>query len=182
MNDNAKRWLLKTARSSIEQYLKNEKYMPDKPHYSELEEKSGVFVTLKKNDDLRGCIGYITGVEPLYSAVAAMAREAAFSDPRFPSVTSKEIDQIEIEISVLTPLIQVNGYEDIEIGRHGLLVRNGYHSGLLLPQVATDWGYDRKQFLEQTCRKAGMKLECYKDSGTVIYSFSAEIFSEGDFI
>lgn len=181
MNSDAKKWLLAAARKSIDMYLDNEEYKPDMPEYPELGEKSGIFVTLNKDDNLRGCIGFIMGVHPLFEAAAIMAREAAFHDPRFPSLTRKEFNKIEIEISVLTPLEKIEDYNDIEIGIHGLLMRNGFRSGLLLPQVATDWGYDKTQFLEQTCRKAGMQKECYKESETEIYRFRAEIFSEGDF-
>jgi AmmeMemoRadiSam system protein A len=175
-------FLLKLARASISDYFDNIKTSAGKITDNELSEKSGCFVTLEKDGDLRGCIGYIEGVEPIYSAVIRMAREAAFNDPRFFPLSREDFDKIEIEISVLTPLVKVKSIEEINVPGDGLLIRSGYNSGLLLPQVAVDWGYDRKQFLAQTCLKAGLDRRCFLSADAKIYKFQAEIFSEKEFL
>lgn len=181
MKDEDKIYLLKLARESIKKKLYDQKIILDEPESEDLKRKSGCFVTLKIGDDLRGCIGYIYGVTELYRAVSTMALEAAFNDPRFYPLTPDEFPLISIEISVLTPLEVVKNLKDIKVGVDGLLVKKGYRSGLLLPQVATEWGYNREQFLKQTCLKAGFYPECYNDEDTEIYKFQAEIFSEKDF-
>lgn len=141
-----------------------------------LKEKRGVFVTLKIEGQLRGCIGRLVPDTPLHQAVADMAAAAAFNDWRFPQLTPREYDQLEYEISVLTPFRRIQGLEEITVGRHGLLLRRGFSQGLLLPQVATENRWDAKQFLEHTCLKAGLPADAWKDKGTEIYVFSAEIF------
>ena len=141
-----------------------------------LKEPRGVFVTIHKQGALRGCIGYIRGTKPLYNAVEEMAAAAAFNDPRFPPVTEKELNDLDIEISVLTPLKEIDDVDEIEVGKHGIFVERGLHSGLLLPQVATEYGWDRETFLEQTCLKAGLPRNAGKDRETKIYVFSADIF------
>jgi AmmeMemoRadiSam system protein A len=141
-----------------------------------LMEKKGAFVTLKKGGQLRGCIGHIKGVKPLYRIVREMAVAAAFHDPRFNPVTEAELPELEIEISVLTPLRQITDVEEIEVGKHGILIEKGVQSGLLLPQVATEYGWDRKTFLEHTCRKAGLSTDAWKDKETRICTFCAEVF------
>jgi AmmeMemoRadiSam system protein A len=107
-----------------------------------------------------------------------MAEAAAFHDPRFPSVRAEEVRELEIEISALTPMQRISDPKELEIGRHGLFMKQGSRSGLLLPQVATEQGWDRTQFLENTCRKAGMDREAWKDPNTEIFVFSADIFRE----
>ncbi len=181
MKNEDKIYLLKLARDSIKKKLYGEKIILDEPESEDLKRKSGCFVTLKIAEDLRGCIGYIYGVTELYSAVSTMALEAAFNDPRFYPLTKDEFPLIMIEISVLTPLEKVKNLNEINVGSDGLLIKKGYHSGLLLPQVATEWGYNREQFLKQTCLKAGLYPDCYNDDDTEIYKFQAEIFSEKDF-
>ena len=143
---------------------------------AKLDEPRGAFVTLHKEGNLRGCIGLIEGRGPLRETVKNMAIQAAFSDPRFPALKPDELDRIDLEISVLTPLVRIDNPESIEIGRHGLLIRKGYHSGLLLPQVATENHWDRKQFLDWTCRKAGLQPGAWLDADTEVYTFSADIF------
>jgi len=138
---------------------------------------SGAFVTLKKDGELRGCIGHIEAVEPLIDTVADMARAAALEDPRFPPVTAREEPDIHIEISVLSPITPCPNLEDIEIGRHGLVVSHGPYRGLLLPQVAVEWGWDRETFLRHTCRKAGLPPDAYR-RGAKVYWFEAEVFGE----
>lgn len=141
-----------------------------------LGEKWGAFVTLTKHGELRGCIGNIVGNQQLILTVAAMTREAALGDPRFPRVQPSELPDIQFEISVLTPIRRVKDVSEIVVGRDGIIITQGYNRGLLLPQVATEWGWDLKTFLEQTCRKAGLPTDAWKDKTTVIESFSAEVF------
>jgi hypothetical protein len=136
----------------------------------------GAFVSLHKDGELRGCIGSIEGSGPLLETVKRMAVQAAFSDPRFSCVTPGELDRLELEISVLTPLERIDDVSRIEVGKHGIILRNGYHSGLLLPQVATAYKWDRIEFLDCTCRKAGLSPGCWKDPNTEIYVFSADVF------
>jgi AmmeMemoRadiSam system protein A len=151
--------------------------VPELPVTSlKLHEPWGAFVCLHKGGDLRGCIGMIEGFGPLHQTVKEMAIQAAFSDPRFCPLTPDEVDDLDLEISVLTPLQRIKDPAQIEIGRHGLLIRKKSHSGLLLPQVATDHGWDRGQFLEWTCRKASLPPQAWKDKDVEIYVFSADIF------
>jgi hypothetical protein len=141
-----------------------------------LKELRGAFVTINKSGSLRGCIGHIKGTKPLYKTVEEMAEAAAFDDPRFPPVTKDELKDLSIEISVLTPFKQITDVNEIEVGKHGIYMERGFYSGLLLPQVATEYGWDRETFLEQTCRKAGLPPDAWKDKDTKIYIFSADIF------
>jgi AmmeMemoRadiSam system protein B/AmmeMemoRadiSam system protein A len=143
---------------------------------SKLKEPYGVFVTINKHGDLRGCIGRIIGDQALYLSCQQMARAAALEDPRFPPVTKEELKDLEIEISILTPLQKVDKKEDIVIGRDGLLIRKGMYSGLLLPQVAAEYGWNVDEFLAQTCFKAGLPSDAFKAKDVEIYRFSAEVF------
>jgi AmmeMemoRadiSam system protein A len=141
-----------------------------------LKESRGAFVSLHRHGNLRGCIGHIQPTKPLYRTVQDMAIAAAFQDPRFEPVSSGEIDELDIEISVLTPMKKIENIQEIEIGKHGLyMVKNIYH-GLLLPQVATNYGWNKKTFLEHTCMKAGLPQDAWTDRDTEIYIFSADIF------
>ena len=143
-----------------------------------LKEKGGAFVTLKKRGHLRGCIGYIKAVKSLWETVQEMAVAAAFHDPRFPSLKPEEFKDLSFEISVLSPLQRIKDINDIEVGKHGLYIVRGYNSGLLLPQVAIEYGWDREMFLRETCYKAGLSPQAWMDKETEIYVFSAEYFSE----
>jgi len=143
-----------------------------------LKEKRGAFVTLKKRGHLRGCIGYIKAVKPLGDTVQEMAVAAAFHDPRFPSVKGDEIRDLSFEISVLSPLQKIKNIEEIEVGTHGLYMVRGYNSGLLLPQVAIEYRWDRETFLKETCYKAGLPPKAWKDKETEIYIFSADYFND----
>ena len=127
---------------------------------------------------LRGCIGYIHALKQLDETIIEMAQAAAFRDPRFPPVTKDEFDDLEIEISVLTPIREIEDINEIEVGKHGIIIERGGYSGLLLPQVATDYGWDRETFLEHTCNKAGLPTDAWKQEGTKIKIFSADIFHE----
>jgi AmmeMemoRadiSam system protein A len=133
-------------------------------------------VTLKKNGRLRGCIGHIVGRQSLADTVCEMAQAAAFEDPRFPPLSPSELDELEIEISAMTPLKEIDTVEEIQVGTHGLYIVNGGRSGLLLPQVAAEYGWDCRTFLEQTCRKAGLPQDAWKASGTRIFTFTADVF------
>jgi len=141
-----------------------------------LKENRGAFVTIHKKGQLRGCIGYIEAYKPLHKTIEEMAEAAAFRDPRFPPVSEKELQDLDIEISVLTPLRKIKDVNEIEVGKHGIYIKKGWYSGLLLPQVATEYGWDRQTFLEHTCLKAGLPPNAWKDKDTEIYIFSADIF------
>jgi AmmeMemoRadiSam system protein A len=141
-----------------------------------LSEKRGAFVTLKTHGQLRGCIGHIQAIKPLSQTVIDMAQAAAFQDPRFPPLSRQELKDLSIEISALTPFRPIKSIQEIQVGKHGLYIERGYHSGLLLPQVAEEYGWDTQTFLEHTCQKAGLPKDAWKDSNTKIQIFSAEIF------
>jgi MEMO1 family protein len=143
-----------------------------------LMEKRGVFVTLQKKGALRGCIGYIKAIQPLAMAVSEMTIAASSHDPRFPAVDSGELKDIRIEISVLSAMKRVRDPAEIKVGQHGLYVAKGENAGLLLPQVATSYGWSKEEFLNQTCLKAGMPPGAWKDKDTQTYLFSAQIFAE----
>ena len=145
-----------------------------------LKRLAGAFVTLKSPDgNLRGCIGHVEPVKPLIETVREMARAAALDDPRFPAVTDTEEPGLHVEISVMSPLEPVDDLNTIEVGRDGLVVEHGRPRGLLLPQVAPEWGWNREEFLQHTCMKAGLPRDAYLRGATVC-RFSAEVFGEGD--
>jgi AmmeMemoRadiSam system protein A len=171
-----KKILKDIARKTVEAVVRGKKPPEFKDVPEKLKEPYGIFVTLTKHGNLRGCIGHIIADEPLYKICQEMAKAAALNDPRFNPVSEKELSDIEIEISVLTPMEKVKDFKDIIIGRDGLYIRRGYYSGLLLPQVATDYGWNVEEFLEQTCVKAGLPEDAYKLKDTEIYKFSAQIF------
>jgi len=174
--------LLKIARSSVEAAVRGIPPKIEAPPYKRLREKRGAFVTLKKQGQLRGCIGYVLPIKPLYEAVSDVAVSAALRDPRFPPVTVDELDDLEYEISVLSVPRKIDSIDEIITGRHGLIVRRGYFEGLLLPQVATEYGWDRETFLKHTCLKAGLEPDCYQHPDTEIYVFEAEVFNEADIL
>ena len=142
-----------------------------------LKNKRGVFVTLDKFGQLRGCIGYVKPYYELWDAVEKAAYSAAFEDPRFMPLSQSEFKDIEIEISILSPLKKIKSIDEITVGKHGLVISKGFSSGLLLPQVATEYGWNREEFLKQTCRKAGLPEDAWK-KGAEIQIFSAFVFSE----
>ena len=167
--------LLQIARDAIACHLEDR--IPSKLQglNAELLQQSGVFVTLYKGGQLRGCVGHIVSNKPLYETVAEAAIAAATRDPRFRQVNLSEMQELEIEISVLTPLQSLERIEDLEIGLHGLYIKHGEHSGLLLPQVATAHNWNRTEFLQQTCKKAQLPDEAWQDSETEIYLFSSQV-------
>lgn len=144
-----------------------------------LRQPAGAFVTLRTREgDLRGCIGSIRAVDPLYKAVASSAVSAAFRDPRFEPLRRGELEQLDLEISVMGPIELVTNTEDIVVGRDGLIISQRGHAGLLLPQVATEYGWDRDTFLDQTCLKAGLPRGAWRGKDCRIEKFSAVVFGE----
>ena len=135
-------------------------------------------MTIKENNELRGCIGYIQAVKPLYETVKDVAKSAAVNDYRFSPVSQDELDKLQLEISVLTPLKKINNISEIVVGKHGLYMKQGFNSGLLLPQVATEYKWDKETFLKETCRKSGLSQDAWKDKSTEIYIFSADVFGD----
>lgn len=179
LNKEQRERLLEIARKSIQEYLKTGK----KPQISETDpmllKEMGAFVTLHKQGQLRGCIGNFIGQQALYLTVRDMAIEAAVGDPRFAQVELSELKDIEIEISALSPLEKIEDPDKIQIGAHGVLVRKGFRSGVFLPQVATETGWSKEEFMSNLCaHKAGLAPDAWKDGSTEIYIFTAEVFSE----
>lgn len=172
--------LLSIARDSIKAVFEGRQIELNPADYDEdLRRPAGAFVTLNtKGGDLRGCIGSIVPVAPLYQAVSQSAVNAAFRDPRFHPLQKRELDNIVLEISVMGPIERVKEISEIEVGRDGLIISKGPWAGLLLPQVATEWGWDRDAFLAQTCVKAGLPPDSWRSPGTKIERFSAEVFGE----
>jgi len=171
--------LLKIARHSIENYLRTGKREMPQVQDQRLKVKQGAFVTLRKNGMLRGCIGYILPIEPLCDTVAKMAIEAATEDYRFRPVTPEEMKDISIEISVLSVPRRAQSADEIEMGKHGVIVRRGANQGVYLPQVATETGWDRQTFLEHLCQeKAGLPKDAWKDKNTELLIFTAQIIEE----
>lgn len=175
--------LLKLARDSLNSFYNNERL--DTSYTLHMKEPRGVFVTLHKNGRLRGCIGYPEPVLPLYRAVIEAARSAALRDPRFPPVTKEEMKMIKIELSILTvpELIKVKNpndfFQEIKTGRDGLIIRgHDGNSGLLLPQVATEYNFTVSQFLNALCQKANMTFNAWADPRNKVYKFRAEIAHE----
>jgi uncharacterized protein len=180
LTDREKIILLDIAKNAIAAKINN-KNTPELNVDSEtIKEKRGAFVTLKKHGHLRGCIGYIKPVKPLSETVQEMAVAAAFNDPRFPSLKPNEVKDLTFEISVLSPLKRIKNINEIEVGKHGLYIVRGYRSGLLLPQVAVEYKWDRETFLKETCYKAGLPLDAWMDESTEVYIFSADYFGDTD--
>jgi AmmeMemoRadiSam system protein B/AmmeMemoRadiSam system protein A len=176
LNDQEKKILHDIARSVVENKARGKPVPAFNVEAPVLKENRGAFVTLKRRGQLRGCIGNIEGRGPLYKTIEEMAEAAAFRDPRFSAVTERELPELEFEISVLTPLRKIREVSEIEVGKHGLYITKGRYAGLLLPQVATEYGWDRQTFLEHTCNKAGLPSDAWKDKNAEIYIFSADIF------
>jgi len=178
LTDNEKQILLTTARESITSKLENRSAnYPEAP--MSLQEPLGSFVTLHIKGKLRGCIGHMLPVRALIEDIKILSGESAFHDPRFPSLGLKELENIDIEISVLSPL-EVSSAEKVIVGKHGIIMKNGFNSGVLLPQVPIEQGWNREEFLSNTCRKAGMQNNCWKDPNTKIEIFTAVVFGENN--
>ncbi len=176
--------LVKMARNTVTKFIKTNEKNFNSDFNSKFNFNSGVFVTLNKQDDLRGCIGYPVPERKLCEGLVDAAISAATRDPRFPPVTEEELDKITFEVTVLSPPkeIKVNEYSEylsqIKVGIDGLIVENGFTSGLLLPQVPTEYGWNEKEFLEYTCQKAGLSKDAWKDKSTKISKFQGIIFKE----
>lgn len=182
LSEEEEKELLSLTRSHLEALLSAKGVNDYAPIHEKLYEKRGAFITLRtKEGKLRGCMGHITPDKPLYKVAQEMAVAAARQDPRFPPVEPGELENIEIEISVLSPIEKVQSALEIEVGKHGLLVQKGLVSGLLLPQVPVEWGFDRDEFLKQTFFKAGLRLEEINDPEVVVWKFTAQVFSESEF-
>lgn len=173
-----KQELLSVARKSAETAVRERKQYIPPAGSPTLAQDRGAFVTISKNGDLRGCIGYIAPVEPLINTVRDVAAYAALRDARFPPVTAAELSQLQYEVSVLSQVRRVTDIRQIQVGQHGLLMKKGDREGVLLPQVPVDQGWDRKTFLEETARKAGLPASAWKDEDTDIFLFTAVVFGE----
>jgi AmmeMemoRadiSam system protein A len=167
--------LLRLAHDSIASALEHREIALDPPT-SHLAELRGAFTSLHLQGELRGCVGYVLATCPVYRAVAETARAAAFDDNRFPPVTKEEAPHLEIELSILSPAQPIRA-EEVEVGRHGLLISWQGRRGLLLPQVPVERGWDRTTFLAQTCRKAGLPTDAWK-KGATVEAFTAEVFGD----
>ncbi|HTW81223.1 MAG TPA: AmmeMemoRadiSam system protein B [Terracidiphilus sp.] len=179
LNEQEEKQLLALARNAVERAVRDHKLNdPAATGDLALDQERGAFVTLTIGGELRGCIGFIMPVVPLYNAVNVTAAKAAVEDPRFMPVSEQELPKLEYEISVLSPLVRVLDVNQIVVGKHGLLMKNGDREGLLLPQVPVEQHWDRNTFLEQTCVKAGMPRDCWKDENTDIFRFTAFVFDE----
>lgn len=179
LNNQQRNRLLEIARTSIDTYLQTGKKIELSETDLALKQTMGAFVTLNKHGELRGCIGNLSASQPFYQTVRDMAVEAAVGDPRFPALTLSELKDVEIEISALSPLKRVDSADKIELGKHGVLVRKGRQSGVFLPQVATETGWNKEEFLNNLCaHKAGLAANAWKDKDTELYIFTADVFSE----
>jgi AmmeMemoRadiSam system protein A len=181
LSESERESLLREARETLESYAREKK----KPKISKeaartplLESSRGAFVSLHKHGSLRGCIGTFEGEGFLINTIQNMTVAAGWQDPRFPPLDVKELEDVQIEISVLTPRRKVKDVNEIQVGKHGIYITRGFNRGVLLPQVATQYGWDRETFLEHTCMKAGLPPDAWKLKDTVIEIFSAEVFSE----
>ncbi len=179
MNDADKKELLKIARGTVESYVQKHDIPEFSPAAAALNEPLGAFVTLKENGQLRGCIGRFDAAGPLYMTVQQMAVSAATQDPRFRPVDQSELGKLEYEISVLSPLRKVASADEIVLGKHGVQVSKGFHHGVFLPQVATETGWSKEEFLGELCsQKAGLPRDCWKDPKVELQVFTANVFSE----
>ncbi|MBI4427990.1 MAG: AmmeMemoRadiSam system protein A [Ignavibacteriales bacterium] len=180
LNEFEKRELLRLARESIRCGIKRLEHASSEPAGGTFDEPAGAFVTLRLRGELRGCIGYIEPRLPLLKTVEEVAAKAALEDPRFYPLTLHEFEDIDIEVSVLSPLQRVESIEDIEVGRHGVVLDGGITRGLLLPQVAEEFHWDRETFLRHTAVKAGLPPEAWNHPAVQLYTFTVEKFSESD--
>jgi AmmeMemoRadiSam system protein B/AmmeMemoRadiSam system protein A len=172
--------LLAMARQTIAHFLETGAFPHVTVTQTGLLQERGAFVTLKKRGELRGCIGHLIGDRPLYLVVQSVAVSAAVADQRFPPVTGEELSDLEIEISVLSPLKQVENVDQIQVGLHGVIIRRSLNQAVYLPQVAAEQGWGREEMLENLCLKASLSEDAWKKEGTRFYVFTAEVFGEGN--
>jgi len=182
LNPEEQETLLKLARKTLNQYFegdfKEEALVNEFKITSLMKNKAGVFVTLKEDDRLRGCIGTIVGGESLYLGVIHNAINSAVKDPRFNQVTKKELKNLNIEISAMTPLQEIKDYQIIRMGIDGVVIKKGFYQAVFLPQVATETGWSLDEFLAHLCQKAGLPADSYKSKGMEFHIFQAQIFHE----
>ena len=177
-----KKALLKIARETIQTFARTGRKPPLPSSLSPaLESQAGAFVTLHKRGQLRGCIGTFFGEEKLAITVQKMAMAAGWEDPRFSELMDFEVQEVDLEISVLSPLREIENVSEIQVGRHGIYITKGYNRGVLLPQVATEQKWDRDTFLSHTCVKAGLPPDAWRKGGLKIEVFTAEVFGEKEF-
>jgi len=176
MNEADRRALLDLARRAIDAHLRGDR-PPEPPAESFWATPAGVFVSLHDRDALRGCIGQVEPIHPLGRILVRCAVSGATEDPRFPPVTLAELPRLALELSILGPLEAVRGADDVIVGRHGLMIQSGHRRGLLLPQVAVEWSWDRETFLAHTCRKAGLAADAWRTCDRLC-RFEAEVFGE----
>lgn len=180
LTDEEGKLLISMARRTLESYITNR----EKPNFSDIDKpflrkESGLFVTLHKNGRLRGCIGYIVGMEPLFKSVVDLTIASSTQDPRFPKVVKGELSDIDIEISVLTPPEKISNIDEIIMGEHGVIIKAGNRQGLYLPQVYNETGWSKEEFLSNLCEtKAGLDRYAWKKPNVEIFIFSTQIFSE----
>jgi uncharacterized protein len=168
--------ILGLARQAVKEAVCQNRLIQEIPKTEVFEKRCGVFVTLYVAKRLRGCIGIIEAKEPLGGSIVRCAASAAVDDPRFSRMRPEEISSLEVEVSLLSPPEPIQP-EEIEIGKHGLLMEQGFHRGLLLPQVAVEHHLDRERFLQETCHKAGLAADAWKNSGTRLYGFTCEVLT-----
>ncbi len=179
LSQKEKNILLQIARNTLKNYFQKKTYLYEDELTKNLKKKLGAFVTLKKGQNLRGCIGYVFSDKPLYKTVAELTKKSAFDDSRFNKLTEDELSQIKIEISILTEPRKITSPKEIKIGRHGVIVEQGHKNGLFLPQVATENGWNQETFMDYLCEhKAGIPKEDWKNGKVDIYTFEAVVFSE----
>ena len=177
LTDSDQRLLLQIARNAVGAYLHGEVFSPPEVSSGIPSQSFGIFVSIHKHGELRGCIGNVHAAGPLYRSAAECAISAAVDDPRFAPLTNEELSIVDFEISVLSSMQRIEDITEIEVGKHGLLIRKRGHGGLLLPQVATAYSWDRIRFLQETCRKGGLKADDWRD-GATIHCFTAFVFGE----
>ncbi|MEJ2110452.1 MAG: AmmeMemoRadiSam system protein A [Acidobacteriota bacterium] len=180
LSDSDKTALLHLARNTLETYFTRKSIPTFETESPGLLEHRGAFVSLHRFQDLRGCIGQLEADRELYKVVQQCTLSAAFADSRFRPLQPDELAELDIEISALAPFRRIQNVEEIVVGRHGLYIVRGHCRGLLLPQVASQYNWDRSMFLQQTCYKAGLPESAWEDPQTEIYTFEAEVFSEKD--
>ncbi len=182
LSDEDKKAILHLARSSIECAVKGEQLPSTDLPKQHLHAPCGAFVTVRVNGELRGCYGYVNAYYPLARTVQEVGVKSALEDPRFDPIAPDELSSMEVEVSVLEPPTKVENVEEIEVGIHGLIMETRTHRGLLLPSVPTEYGWDREQFLRHTAQKAGLPPDAWKNKNVLISKFTAEKFSESDFL
>jgi len=183
ITDEEKIFILRLARKAIEQGFDENVKLPE-PDYEKfpvLKSRAGAFVTLNENNALRGCIGYIIGFGPLYETIIESAKQAAFGDPRFPALIKPELDKIEIEVSILSEPFPISGYDEIEVGKHGLILNDFGRRALLLPQVPVEHGMNKEEYLTALCQKAGLSGNCWREKQLNLEAFTATVFDEKQF-